>query len=274
MSAAGGAPPGARDRAWSRFDPSISRRRVAASGSRSGWGIDAIVRVSRGPATIGRWASSCSSTSTASSIAARTRPGCRRGPCRSRVTWRRRRVRDQQLDALPARLPDPPRRDGRTGHARDRRLVGPRDGRLPARPRPGDPARARPRRQRARARAARRGLRRRHLGRRRDEDEPGADRRLHGGRPARRRRRRARPEPDLCPARRGLGLDPGRRPLHRHQPRPGLPVRARPAARCRLAGHRPRGRHRRRPGARSGSPRRTCSRRPPTPWAASRPRRS
>ena len=42
--------------------------------------------------------------------------------------------------------------------------------------------------------------------RRRDADEPGADRRLHGGRPARRRRRRARPEPDLCAARRGLGL--------------------------------------------------------------------
>ena len=49
MSAAGGAAPGARDRAWSRFEPSISRRRVAASGSRSGCGIDAIVRVSRAP---------------------------------------------------------------------------------------------------------------------------------------------------------------------------------------------------------------------------------
>ena len=48
---------------------------MAASGSRSAWrgalvGIEPIVRATRRTATIGRWASSCSSTSTASSIAA------------------------------------------------------------------------------------------------------------------------------------------------------------------------------------------------------------
>ena len=58
--------------AWSRLFPSIRSRRVAASGSRSGCGIDAIVRAGEHAATIGRWDCSCSSTSTASSIAART----------------------------------------------------------------------------------------------------------------------------------------------------------------------------------------------------------
>ena len=83
-------------------------------------------------------------------------PGRRRGPRRSGGPWRRRRLRHQQLDALPGRLPDPARGDGRAGHARHGRLVGAGDGALPARARAGDPARAGPRGERARARAARR----------------------------------------------------------------------------------------------------------------------
>ena len=67
------------------------------------------------------------------------------------------------------------------------------------------------------------------LGRRRDPDEPGADRRVRRRRQPRRGRRRARPEPDLRPAGGRLGLHPGRGPLHRHQPRPGL---SRPSAAC------------------------------------------
>ena len=82
------------------------------------------------------------------------------------------------------------------------------------------------------------GLRRGDVGRGRDPDEPGADRRLRRRRQPRRGRRRARPEPDLCAAGGRLGLHPGRRPLHRHQPRPGLPDGARAAAGCRLARHR------------------------------------
>ena len=54
MSAAAGAAPGVRDRACRRFVPSTSRRRVAASGSRSGCGMAAIVRASDRPASIGR----------------------------------------------------------------------------------------------------------------------------------------------------------------------------------------------------------------------------
>ena len=116
-------------------------------------------------------------------------PGRRRGPRRSRGPWRRRRVRDQQLDALPRRLRDPARRDGRAGHRRDGRLVRPGDRALPRRPRAGHPPRAGPRRGRARARAARRGPRRRDRRARRDPDEPGGDRRLDGRRRARCRRR-------------------------------------------------------------------------------------
>ena len=117
------------------------------------------------------------------------------------------------------------------------------------------------------------GLRRRHLGRGRDADEPGVDRWLRRGRPPRRGRRRARPEPDLRPAGRRLGQHPGRRPFHRHQPRPGLPDRTRPAT-----------------GAGSmvialeaatgvvpisiGKPAPYLLERPPTPSAATRPRRS
>ena len=76
ISAAGGAapvPPDAFEMAWSRLLPSIRSRRVAARGSRSGCGIDAIVRAGKRAATIGRWDCCCWSTSTASSIAARIR---------------------------------------------------------------------------------------------------------------------------------------------------------------------------------------------------------
>ena len=77
-------------------------------------------------------------------------------------------------------------------------------------------------------------------------------------------------------AARGRGrLHPGRRPFHRHEPRPGLPDRARPAARCRarivVALEAATGRRCR---CRSASPRRTCSRRRRTPSVASRARRS
>ena len=74
ISAAGGAapvPPDAFEMAWSRLFPSIRSRRVAARGSRSGCGIDAIVRAGEHAATIGRWDCCCWSTSMASSIAAR-----------------------------------------------------------------------------------------------------------------------------------------------------------------------------------------------------------
>src|SRR6187402_3362142 len=53
MSAAGGAAVAVFDRAKSRLVPSTSRRRVAASGFRSGCGIGPIVRGQRRPATIG-----------------------------------------------------------------------------------------------------------------------------------------------------------------------------------------------------------------------------
>ena len=223
----------------------------------------------------GRWASSCWSISMASSTAARPRAGRRGGPCRSRGPWRRRRVRHQQLDALPGRLPDPPRGDGRT---RSRRTRSCRSARATAAYlREHDPGIRRVLvlgGERPRARAPRRGLRRGHRGRGRDPDEPGADRRLRRGRQPRRGRRRPRPEPDLRPSRRGVRLHPRRGAFHRHEPRPGLPDRARPPARCRLAGHRARVRDRRRRRSRSASPRRTCSRRPPTRSVASRPRRS
>src|SRR6476661_2536922 len=53
ISAAGGDAVEVLDSAYSRFVPSTSRRRVAASGFRSGWGIAAIVRVGGRAATIG-----------------------------------------------------------------------------------------------------------------------------------------------------------------------------------------------------------------------------
>ena len=119
----------------------------------------------------------------------RRRPGAGRGrgPCRSRGPWRRRRVRDQQLDALPRRLRHPPLGDGRADHRRDRGLVRPRDRDPHRQPRAGRPARAGPRRGRARARAARRGPRRRD---RRAMPPPGCTRRgsTAGRRPARRTR--------------------------------------------------------------------------------------
>ncbi len=129
-----------------------------------------------------------------------------------------------------------------------RRVVRARDGALPARPRSRHPARAGPRRERARARAARRRLRRGDLGRGRDPDEPGADRRVRRRRQPRRGRRRARSEPDLCPAGGRLGQHPGGRPFHRHQPRPGLSDGAWPATGCRLDRHAARGRDRGRAG--------------------------
>src|SRR3954470_17436248 len=54
MSAAGGAAPGALVIVWRRFVPSMSMRTVAARGSRSGAGIEPIVRATGRPATIGR----------------------------------------------------------------------------------------------------------------------------------------------------------------------------------------------------------------------------
>ena len=79
---------------------------------------------------------------------------------------------------------------------------------------------------------------------------------LRGGRRARRGRRRARPAADVPPHRRRRRLHPGRRPLHRHEPRPDLPDRARPAA-GRGSGRR--GDRGRRPGVDAG--RRSASRR-------------
>ncbi len=133
--AAGGAAP-ADDVAiaWSRFEPSTRSRRVAASGSRSRLGsglfvgIGAIVRGAGRTATIGRGPPPARRSRWRRVPRRRPRPGRRRGPCRSRGPWRRRRLRDQQLDALPDRLPDPPRGDGRAGLARDGRVVRPGDG--------------------------------------------------------------------------------------------------------------------------------------------------
>src|SRR4029079_16372306 len=53
ISAAGGAAPAVFVIVWRRFVPSISIRTVAASGSRSGAGIEPIVRATGRPATIG-----------------------------------------------------------------------------------------------------------------------------------------------------------------------------------------------------------------------------
>ena len=66
--------------------------------------------------------------------------------------------------------------------------------------------------------------------------DPGRRRRRHrrrqrlgGGRPARRGRRRARPRTSTtCRLTRRGRLRPGRRPVHRHEPRSGLPDGARP----------------------------------------------
>ncbi len=73
------------------------------------------------------------------------------------------------------------------------------------------------------------GLRRGHLGQCRHPDEPGGDRRIRRRRRAGRGRGRARPEPHLPPPGRRQRLHPGGRPFHRHQPRPGL---SRPNAAC------------------------------------------
>ena len=113
-----------------------------------------------------------------------------------------------------------------------------------ARARAGDPARARRRGERPRARAARRRPRRGHGRPCGHADAPGGDRRLD-----------AAGDPDAVV----VGLDPkltylrlaaaarlhpGRRAVHRHQPRPGLPDRARPPARGRERRRRGRGGHR------------------------------
>ncbi len=120
------------------------------------------------------------------------------------------------------------------------RLVVAGDRAPPPRPRTGHPTRAGAGRRRPRARTARCRSRRRDDRRRGDPDDPGADRRLRGGRRAGCGRRRPRPEPDLPAPDRRRRLHPGRRPVHRHEPRPDLPDGARPSAWGRL--------HRGRPG--------------------------
>ena len=81
---------------------------------------------------------------------------------------------------------------------------------------------------------------------------------------------RPRPEPDLPAPRRGRRLRPRRRPVHRHQPRPGLPDGARPPARRREHRGRARGHDGRDPVRRSASPARICSSWPPRPSAGTR----
>ena len=179
---------------------------------------------------------------------------------------RRRRLRHQQLDALPRRLRHPPRRHGRPGHARDRRLVGARDRPVP------------------RTTTSRRSAACSSLG------AGGLERELRdvglevvtAGHAATRMHQegidgwtaagapdavvvRSRPEPDLPAPGGGLRLHPCRRAVHRHQPRSGLPDGTRPAARGGEHRRRDRGLHGRRPARRSASPARTCSSSPPRP---------
>ena len=150
ISAAGGAAPAVFVIVWRRFVPSIEHpdgggERVAVGGGHRAhrtrdWtpGYDR-PRESAAPRRPRRRRLS------------RGRSRARRGgsPGRPGRPRRRRRVRHQQLDALPGRLPDAAGGDGRAGHARHGRVVGPRDGALPPRPRSRDPPRARPRRRAA-----------------------------------------------------------------------------------------------------------------------------
>ena len=64
-------------------------------------------------------------------------PGRRGRAGGSRRSWRRRRLRDEQLDALPRRLRDAALGDGRSRHRRPRGQLGAGDRALPGRPAPG-----------------------------------------------------------------------------------------------------------------------------------------
>ena len=195
------------------------------------------------------------------------RAGRRRRARRPRGQGRRRRLRDEQLDALPGRLRHAPRGDGRAGHGRDRRLVGAGDGAPHRRSRAGRSA--------ACSSLGASGLERElrdvgldvvtagHAATRMHQE--GIDGCAAAGAPGR-GRDRPRPEPDLPAARGGRRLHPRRRPVHRHEPRPGLPDRARPPAGRRQHRRRRRGHDRVDAARRSASPSRTCS--------SSRPRRS
>ena len=154
-------------------------------------------------------------------------PGSGRGPRGAGGARRRRRLRDEQLDVVPRRVRHAPRRRWAPRRRGSGRLVAARDGALPRDHEPDVRRVLALGRGRARARAARRGLRG-HDGRPRgDARESRWHRFVGGGRGARRGRRRARPAADVHAPRRRRGLHPGRRPLHRHEPRPGL---SRPSA--------------------------------------------
>ena len=151
------APADVFDSAWSRFVPSTSRRRVAASGFAIGLrhranrtrreapgydramgllllvDLDGVVYRGADPVP---------------GVAAVLADRAARGDDVVYVTNNSMHYRADYQTRLAAM--------GCAGHARHRRVVGARDGALPARARSGDPARAGPRRGRARARAARR----------------------------------------------------------------------------------------------------------------------
>ena len=181
------------------------------------------------PATIGPCPSCCSSTSTASSIAARTpspasRPSWPLVPPRGDdVVYVTNNSMHYRADYVTA-----PRRDGRAGRARPGRLVVAGDRAPP----PGARARASgacwpsaPAASSASCAtwASTSSTPAAAATRMAQEAIDG----LAAAGSARRGRRRPRPEPDLPAARRGRRLHPGRRPLHRHEPRPGL---SRPSA--------------------------------------------
>ena len=233
-SAACGAAPGLRDRAWSRFVPSMSRRSVPVSGSRGRVGHHAILRADRAGG-YDRPREPAPPRRPRRRRLSRRRPRARgrRGPRRSGRARRRRRVRHQQLDALPRRLRDPAGGDGRADHGRPVVSSARATALHIANHEPGIRRVLVRRGERSGARAARRRARGRDRRPRRDADAPGGHRWLGGRRCPGRGRDRARPEPHLPAARRRGRLRPRRRPVHRHEPRPGLPDRTRPAPGCR-----------------------------------------
>ena len=208
---------------YRRFVPSTMTRSVPSSG------------VYRGPAR--HW------VTVASARAAARRPRWRRLPrVRGRAGRRARagrsggprrhgRVRHQQRDALPRRLPAAARRARGAGRAGSRRDVRARERPLRARPHAERAARDGGRRLGTRAGAARGGVRGRQRLPRRDADEPGGDRRLGRGGPPRCRGRRARPAADVPQDRGGGRLRARRRGAGRDQQgralsdRAGVPAR-------------------------------------------------
>ena len=233
-SAAGGTVPGApRARAGRRFEPSTMSRSVSASGSgsREASARRGIVR-GRAAATIGRVSLLLlvdldgvvyRGADPVPGVAARARRrGRRRGDDVVYVTNNSMHYRADYVDAPASRWAA---RSRRTGSCRRR-----------GRPR-CTCQRHEPGIRRVLAVGAS-GLERelrdvgpgcRDLSARRDADAPGRHRWLDGRRCARCGRERPRPDADLPAAGGRGGLHPGRRQVHRHEPRSGVPDGAGPA---------------------------------------------